>query len=102
MNFSCQRCGKCCKEIGIAWSELDPLLVAAHMDMDPQKFLNLYGFFKNEYSGEIEPSELGVTPCPFLKYDREKSVCRIYPVRPWICEGYPGPGILCRMGKERT
>ena len=101
MSFNCHRCGKCCKEIGIAWSELDPLLVAAHLNMAPQEFLNLYGFFVNEYTGEIEPSELGVTPCPFLKYDRENAVCRIYPVRPWICKGYPGPGILCRRGQER-
>ena len=101
MVFSCERCGKCCREIGIAWSELDPLRAADHLGMTAHEFFKLYGFSVNEYTGEIEPSELGVTPCPFLKYDREKAVCRIYPVRPWICKGYPGPGMQCRREQQK-
>jgi Fe-S-cluster containining protein len=46
--------------------------------------------------------DLGVTPCPFLKYDKEKAICKIYPVRPWVCQGYPGPGILCRAEQKRN
>jgi len=70
--------------------------------MDFNDFLGAYGFIVNEYSGKIEHTELGVTPCPFLKYTKEKSVCRIYPVRPWICKGYPGPETPCRGGQERS
>jgi Fe-S-cluster containining protein len=70
--------------------------------MDLDEFLGLYGFQGNEYSGEIEPMDLGVTPCPFLKYDKEKAICKIYPVRPWVCQGYPGPDILCRAGQTRN
>jgi Fe-S-cluster containining protein len=101
MDFTCQRCGKCCKEIGIPWSELDVHLVAAHLHMELDDFLDLYGFQGNEHSDEIEPMVLGVTPCPFLKYDKEKAICKIYPVRPWVCKGYPGPNIICRAGLER-
>jgi len=101
VDFNCQRCGKCCKEIGIPWSELDVQLVAAHLSMDLDEFLDLYGFQDNQYSGKIEPTDFGVTPCPFLKYDREKAICKIYPVRPWVCRGYPGPDILCRAGRKR-
>ena len=101
MDFSCQRCGKCCREIGIPWSELDVHLVAAHLNMHLDDFLKLYGFQDNVYSGEIEHMDPGVTPCPFLKYDREKAVCKIYPVRPWVCRGYPGPGMVCRGGQKK-
>lgn len=102
MGFSCQRCGRCCKEIGIPWSELDPRLVADYMNIELNEFLDSYGFIVNEYSGEIEPTELSAAPCPFLKYDNEKAVCKIYPVRSWICKGYPGSGILCSGGQERS
>jgi Fe-S-cluster containining protein len=101
MNFNCQRCGRCCKEIGIPWAGLDPHIVADYLNIDFKDFFDSYGFFINEYSGEIEHIELSATPCPFLRYDKVKANCKIYPVRPWICEGYPGPGTSCRGGLER-
>jgi Fe-S-cluster containining protein len=100
MDFNCQRCGRCCKEIGIPWAELDPHLVSDYLNMDFHEFLDSHGYMVNEYSGEIEHGEPGVTPCPFLKWDMEKAVCKIYPVRPWICEGYPGPGTRCRKEQK--
>jgi Fe-S-cluster containining protein len=71
------------------------------MKMDLEEFLDLYGFQGNQYSGEIIPTDFGVTPCPFLKYDREKAICKIYPVRPWVCREYSDPDILCRAGLKR-
>ncbi len=102
MSFSCQRCGRCCKKIGIPWSELDPRLAADCMNIELKEFLDSYGFIVNEYSGEIEHTELNAAPCPFLKYGKEKAVCKIYSVRPWICKGYPGPGIVCSAGLKRS
>jgi Fe-S-cluster containining protein len=102
MSFNCQRCGRCCKEIGIPWSELEYQLVADYLKMDLADFLNLHGYVVNEYSGEVEHPEFGVTPCPFLKYVKENAVCKIYSVRPWVCKGYPGPGTFCRGGLKRT
>ncbi|MFC1515589.1 YkgJ family cysteine cluster protein [Thermodesulfobacteriota bacterium] len=101
MNFNCRRCGKCCKEIGIPWSELDVRGVANHLKMSLSEFVERYGFVINEYSNDIEPTEFGVTPCPFIKYNSENAICTIYPVRPWICVDYPGQGIKCREGLER-
>ena len=102
MNFDCQRCGRCCKEIGIPWSELDYRDAADCLRMDIDIFLEKYGFIVNGHSGEIEHPEPGVTPCPFLKYNQEGAVCKIYPARPWICKGYPGPGTSCRAGRKRS
>jgi Fe-S-cluster containining protein len=99
MNFICQRCGNCCKKIGIPWSELDPRLAADYLNIKISDFLDQYGFMVNEYSGEIENTEYNAAPCPFLKYDRNNAVCKIYPVRPWICKGYPGPGTSCIEGQ---
>ena len=100
MDFNCERCGRCCKEIGIPWTGLDPHLVSDYLNMDLHDFLDSYGYMVNEYSGEIEHAEFGVTPCPFLKWDMEKAICKIYPVRPSICKGYPGPGTRCRKDQK--
>ena len=101
-NFNCKRCGKCCKEIGIPWTELDPVSAADYLDISISDFIHAYGFVRNEYSGKIEPTEFNAAPCPFLKYDEVHAVCTIYPVRPWICKGYPGPGITCMGGRKRS
>jgi len=102
MNCNCKRCGNCCKKIGIPWSELDPRLAADYLDMNLEDFIALYGFVRNEYSGEIENTEFNAAPCPFLKYSTENAFCRIYPVRPWICKGYPGTGTWCIGGQKRS
>lgn len=102
MSFNCKRCGKCCKKIGIPWTELDPRLVADYLNISLYDFIDLYGFVMNESSGEIEPAEYNAAPCPFLKYGKENAVCKIYPVRPWICKGYPGPEISCIGGRKRS
>ena len=101
MAFNCKRCGRCCREIGIPWTELNPHAVADYLNLDLYDFLDVYGFIVNAYTGEAEPTEFNAAPCPFLKYDKEKAVCRIYPVRPWICKDYPGPGTMCRGGRKR-
>ncbi|MCK8601271.1 YkgJ family cysteine cluster protein [Desulfoferrobacter suflitae] len=100
-RFDCRRCGRCCKQIGIPWSELDPVLAAQQLEMELDVFLQAHGYRVNGYSGEIEHPEFAVTPCPFLTYDHGRAACRIYPVRPWICRGYPGPGMICAGGRKR-
>ena len=102
MNFNCKRCGKCCKKIGIPWSELDPRPAADYLGMDFEDFIKLYGFVRNEYSRDIEHTEFNAAPCPFLKYNMENAFCRIYPARPWMCKGYPGPGTWCIAGQKRS
>ena len=101
MSFDCRRCGRCCREIGIAWSELETDLVADYLNMGLKDFLDSCGYITNGYSGEIEHPDPGVTPCPFLKYNKDTAICKIYPVRPLICKGYPGPGIACR-GEQKN
>ena len=101
-NFNCKRCGICCKKIGIPWSELDPAHAADYLGISLSDFIAAYGFIRNEYSGEIEPTEYNAAPCPFLRYDKKNAVCRIYPVRPWICKSYPGLGTECMGGRKRT
>jgi Fe-S-cluster containining protein len=65
-------------------------------------FIHQYGFVEDEYTGEIENTEYNAAPCPFLKYGRDNAVCTIYPVRPWICKGYPGSGTACIEGQVRA
>ncbi|MEJ2658622.1 MAG: YkgJ family cysteine cluster protein [Desulfobacterales bacterium] len=101
-NFICKRCGDCCKKFGIPWSELDTVRAADYLDIGLSDFIDLYGFVQNEYSGEIEHTEYNAAPCPFLRYNKDHAVCRIYPVRPWICKGYPAPGSSCIRGEKRS
>lgn len=101
MSFDCKRCGKCCKQIGIPWSELDARLAASYLNIRIYDFIEAYGFVLNALSGEIEPTEYNAAPCPFLEYGKENARCRIYPVRPWICKGYPGPETSCIGGRRR-
>ncbi len=76
MDFSCQRCGRCCKEIGIPWAELDPRLVSDYLNMDFHDFLDSYGFIVNEYSGEIDHAE-GVDSGPPAAFKLSISIIRI-------------------------
>lgn len=101
-TFNCKRCGDCCKKIGIPWSELDPASAADYLDISLSEFMEAYGFVRNGYSGEVEPTEYNAAPCPFLSYNKAHAVCRIYPVRPWICKGYPGSGTACIGGQKRS
>jgi Fe-S-cluster containining protein len=71
--------------------------------MDLDDFLTRHGFVTDPLSREILfPPDFAATPCAFLTYDMEKAVCGIYPVRPWICKGYPGPGVTCQAGLRRA
>jgi Fe-S-cluster containining protein len=103
-SFECQRCGRCCKQIGIPWSALNPHEAAAYLQVKLDDFLRRHGFITDPSSGEIlHPPDFSATPCPFLTYDdMDKVVCRIYPARPWICKGYPGPGVTCQAGLRRS
>jgi Fe-S-cluster containining protein len=101
-HFNCKRCGTCCKRIGIPWSELDPGAAADYLGIRLSDFMKAYGFVRNEYSGQIEPTEYNAAPCPFLRYNKEHAACEIYPVRPWICKGYPGIGTSCINGQKRS
>ncbi|HQN18864.1 MAG TPA: YkgJ family cysteine cluster protein [Syntrophobacteraceae bacterium] len=102
-SFECRRCGRCCKQIGIPWSALDPRKVAAYLDIDLNDFLSRHGFIRDPCSTGIKhPPDFDGTACPFLTYDKETAVCGIYPVRPWICKSYPGPGVTCQAGLQRS
>jgi len=70
--------------------------------MSLYEFMDSYGFVMNDVSGEIEPTEYNAAPCPFLTYEKRYAVCSIYPVRPWICKGYPGPETSCIGGQGRS
>jgi Fe-S-cluster containining protein len=70
--FVCQKCGKCCREIGfpIGWQSFREI---ARFLKIPMEELLVY----------IKLNEL--KPCPFLKND----LCSIYPVRPGGCKLFP-------------
>jgi Fe-S-cluster containining protein len=98
--FQCRRCGECCRESGIIWSELDPRAVMRYLDLDLFDFVKRFGFVVDTQSGEIRHPDFSIRPCPFLAYEQERAVCTIYPLRPTTCRGYPAPGERCRRERR--
>ncbi len=87
--FACQRCGKCCCQIGLPY--------------DPQSCFNMADFLNisvkqviEKYYGTLSLDGLGWdsddskrTPCPFLKTIDGHFSCEIYSIRPDGCKLYP-------------
>lgn len=87
--FECQRCGKCCAEIGLPYDP-EKIHAIAHLlahtvDQVIEKY---YGRWTCERTGWILEDHKR-TPCPFLRAEGDRNVCAIYPVRPLGCRLYP-------------
>jgi Fe-S-cluster containining protein len=90
LPFICQKCGKCCREIGIEQSYFDPFKIADYLRKPVKEVVE-------EYLGTIvdideDNVHYEITkpkkPCVFL----EPYKCKIYPIRPISCGAYPHYG----------
>lgn len=87
--FECQRCGKCCVEIGLPYDPESIYKIAEflHLHVD-HVIAKYYGRITQAPKGWVSQDHKR-TPCPFLNSDGDRKSCKIYPVRPWGCELYP-------------
>lgn len=79
----CQRCGKCCYETnneGVWLRGNETQIVSSFLKIRPRHFIRTYTHL-------IQGLPHINIPCPF--YQKEKSNCKIYPVRPISCAKYP-------------
>lgn len=74
-NGQCIGCGKCC-------SNLLPLSSGEIKDI--KRYLKKHPIQEQKHFSPTKCPSLDMT-CPFMKEDREKDKCSIYPVRPQIC-----------------
>lgn len=87
--FQCQQCGTCCATIGLPYDADRIFEIAEHLKMSLDELIE-------KFYGKVSPDGSSFyfddskrTPCPFLSISEEKSVCRIYTVRPEGCRLYP-------------
>jgi Fe-S-cluster containining protein len=87
-TFECRRCGECCKQESIAFTERDIERISDKLILAPQEFIQKYDLRTVNNPGELLFYQLHVGTrerCPFNS-DRE---CTIYDARPQVCRGFP-------------
>jgi Fe-S-cluster containining protein len=87
-SFVCRRCGECCKQEAIAFTEKDVLRASHKVQLSPIEFINRYELTLVNNPGFLEfyrlPSgKFGV--CPFYS----DHTCTIHDARPDVCRGFP-------------
>ena len=86
--FLCQRCGRCCQQLGVSPASVDIKGIADYLEVECEEVSARY------LAKAVTPKEVAEgyewmkrwQPCPFLASEAE---CLIYPVRPSGCRSYP-------------
>ncbi len=85
--FICQRCARCCRELGVDPSSLDKRRIADYLGLEWEE---VSAHYLSKIDSSKDTSSYGWlkrwAPCPFLSRGGE---CLIYPVRPSGCWSYP-------------
>ena len=87
--FECQRCGKCCTEIGLPYDSRQIEEIAQFLGLTVDKVIErYYGRFSDDHRCWISENHKR-TPCPFIMTISSGKACAIYPVRPNACRRFP-------------
>lgn len=85
-GFACIGCGNCCRPSGyVRLQEGEADAIAAHLGLPPETFIRT----QTRLTSDRRHLSLPENPdgsCPFLTPD---NLCRIHPVKPSQCRGYP-------------
>ena len=88
--FECQRCGKCCVEIGLPYDpESGFEEIAKFLDLEVHQVIEKYYGQISEDGKRWKSEDHKRTPCPFLRADADRKSCAIFSVRPMGCREYP-------------
>lgn len=80
-QIDCLDCGNCCKTSVTDFTKGDIKRAAKYLGMTPK------GFIKDYLIEDVDGTFITITtPCPMLNGD---NTCKIYEVRPKVCESYP-------------
>ncbi len=109
LRFNCTRCGNCCtdKDTIVNVTYLDILRLKTGLKLDQKETLEIIGFYvfnKKLTEGTLEKmvvspieTERGLAFTGLIKnnlgacyfYDKKKSKCLIYDIRPMLCRTFP-------------
>ena len=85
-GFTCRRCGACCRVPGyVALGPGEAEAIAAHLGMDVYAFTERHTRLTGNRNG-LSLTEQADGSCVFLRAD---NACRIQPVKPAQCKGFP-------------
>lgn len=102
-KFSCVSCGRCCKNRGIELNLGEIKKIASYLDLSISEFMKNYVETRNidrikksiqhDYHIKKQANFLKITRddgiCVFNEIKEGISRCKIYPVRPNICQLFP-------------
>jgi Fe-S-cluster containining protein len=78
----CLSCANCCKTMSPTYTKSDIRRISAHEGLTEKEFIKKW--LRRDRSGDyLNKTE----PCQFL--DLKTNYCRIYPIRPKDCAGFP-------------
>lgn len=95
--FECKRCGCCCTGIDLPYDPKSRFEIADYLGLTLKETIEKYYGRITKDGKYIEFQSHKRNPCPFLSSDSQKQKsCKIYPVRPYGCRGFPfdTPGTL--------
>ena len=98
--FECQRCGKCCSEIGLPYDSRNIFQIADHLNLSIEEVISKYYGRIVDDGKAWESEDYKRTPCPFLMAGGGIKCCSIYSVRPSGCKLYPFDTDLGRAGVD--
>jgi Fe-S-cluster containining protein len=87
-TFECRRCGECCRQESVAFTEKDIDRAAHGLNLPRLEFIERYGLCQANDPSELVFYRLPIGMrgiCPFNS-DRD---CTIYEARPQVCRGFP-------------
>jgi len=98
--FECQRCGKCCVQIGLPYDPESIFEISKFLNLEVEQVIEKYygRFTQNRKAWESETHKR--RPCPFLSMDGDRKSCSIYSVRPLGCRAYPFDTDFGRQGVD--
>ncbi|HET6461710.1 MAG TPA: YkgJ family cysteine cluster protein [Syntrophales bacterium] len=95
--FECQRCGKCCLELGLPYDQESLSNISTYLNISEEQVIEKYYGELSADSSEWESNDSKRIPCPFLKSTCEGYYCEIYPARPEGCRVYPMESVGARF-----
>lgn len=98
--FECQRCGRCCTEIGLPYDPQSIFEIARFLHLEVGQVIDKYYGRITEDGKSWESDDHKRTPCPFISGDNDRKSCAIYSVRPSGCRLYPFDTDFGRAGVD--
>jgi len=87
--FKCQRCGRCCIEIGLPYYAESAIEISQFLKISLSEVIERYYGKVVENGKTFRLQDKKGKPCPFLRKEGGKYSCTIYHIRPYGCKMYP-------------